>query len=317
MSKKELKKITVNTLPNGYSLQYDGQYKDGYMYFDAESLVAGMLKHIVMGDMSEQDPELCRNLMQSMMTWPDTINVHHANAKLMSDIEDAKLAAIKAQRRLSVVSRQYDAACIELREVKERLTAAITKLEIYEKEKRQAERRAEIERMQIQIDIDAERMAKMVKVKPSDEENEVVKKIRKERSAKANAAKAAKKAAREAEKTKAEQTPEPEKKPAKKPKKQARPQPVEYSKAVYNALMTPLTIDRMHGISIRTLKILKYAGGQVNLTVGDVAKLSRKEMLMQRGCGTVIIEDWQAWLDAHGLQMGMNVQKILEAYDGK
>lgn len=322
MNKKELKKITVTTLPNGYSLQFDGQYKDGYMYFDVESLVAGMLKHVVMGDTSEQDPDICRNLMQSMMTWPEGSELHNANAKLLSDIENEHLAAIQSQRSLAKVNRQYDAVCAELRELKEKFYIATIQLDNYKKEQRESERRAEIERIraqrkQTQVDIGNERKGKRVKVNQSDEQDEVVKKLIAERVAKARAAKAAKKAERETEKATAEQTPKTEKKPAEKPKKQAKPQPVEYSEAVYQALMTPLTIDRMNGISIRTLKMLKYAGGQINLTVGDVAKLSKKEMLMQRGCGTLVINEWQAWLDTHGLQMGMNTTKILEAHDGK
>lgn len=313
--------ISVATLPNGYSLKCDGQYQDGYMYFDPETLVAGMLKHVVLGDKSEQEPELCRNLMQSMMTWPETSELHAANAKLLSDIEDAHRTTLRVNRSLSSINKRYDAVCVENRELKEKLAAALTRLDNYDRERRIAEKQAEIERVRAQrkqtkLDIEAERSAKRIKVKPSDEDNEVVKKIKSERMEKL---KAAKKAAQEAEKPKEEPTPKPKPKAADKPKKtpKAKTKAVKYSEAVYQALMTPLTIDRMHGISLRTLKILKYAGGQVNMTVGDAARYSKKEMLMQRGCGTAVIDDWQRWLDAHGLQMGMNVSAILKQHEDK
>ena len=318
MSHKKIKNITVRTVPNGYTLNYEGQKGDGYLYFDAESLVAGMLKHVVLNDKSEQDPELCRNLMQSMMTWPEGSDLHEANAKLLSDIEESRRTAYSAQQQLSSISKKYEMQCTEIRDLKERLALATTRLENYDRERREAERQAEIERVkerrkQIKLETEAEHKSKMVKVKPADDtDDEVVNKIKAERASKARAAKAAKKAEREAEKPKAQPKPK-----TAKPKKttKAKPKAVKYSEAVYNALMIPLTIDRMHGVSLRTLKILKLAGGQINETVGDVARYTLKEMLLQRGCGSAVIKEWETWLDDHGLQMGMNVKAIIKQHD--
>lgn len=47
---KEIKKITVETLPNGYSLKFDGmKSKSGFMYFTPEGLLHGFMCHIGLG----------------------------------------------------------------------------------------------------------------------------------------------------------------------------------------------------------------------------------------------------------------------------
>jgi hypothetical protein len=41
-----MKKITVQTLPNGYALNFDGDRRNGYMYFNVDDLLKGFMIHI-------------------------------------------------------------------------------------------------------------------------------------------------------------------------------------------------------------------------------------------------------------------------------
>ena len=41
-----MKRITVQTLPNGYSLNFDGDRQNGYMYFNENDLLKGFMIHI-------------------------------------------------------------------------------------------------------------------------------------------------------------------------------------------------------------------------------------------------------------------------------
>lgn len=50
---KKLPKIEVHTLPNGYSLDYEGQTGNGHLYFSPEKLLEGFMLHIGM-KMTEQ-----------------------------------------------------------------------------------------------------------------------------------------------------------------------------------------------------------------------------------------------------------------------
>ena len=48
-----MKKITVQTLPNGYALNFDGDRQNGYMYFNVDDLLKGFMIHIGL-NMTEQ-----------------------------------------------------------------------------------------------------------------------------------------------------------------------------------------------------------------------------------------------------------------------
>jgi hypothetical protein len=41
--KKKLKRIEVRTLPNGYSLDFDGAHANGFMYYSADKLLEGYM----------------------------------------------------------------------------------------------------------------------------------------------------------------------------------------------------------------------------------------------------------------------------------
>lgn len=79
--KKHLKKITVLTLPNGYSLTYDGMKPtNGHMYFTAEQLLEGFMLHIGL-EMTEQlDINTMQDFIVAACNWKD-------NAKCVKEIE--------------------------------------------------------------------------------------------------------------------------------------------------------------------------------------------------------------------------------------
>ena len=79
--KKHLKKITVLTLPNGYSLTYEGMKPtNGHMYFTPEQLLEGFMLHIGL-EMTEQlDIDTMQDFIVAACNWKD-------NAKCIQEIE--------------------------------------------------------------------------------------------------------------------------------------------------------------------------------------------------------------------------------------
>lgn len=71
--KKHLKKITVLTLPNGYSLTYEGMKPtNGHMYFTPEQLLEGFMLHIGL-EMTEQlDIATMQDFIVAACNWKDT-----------------------------------------------------------------------------------------------------------------------------------------------------------------------------------------------------------------------------------------------------
>ena len=79
--KKHLKKITVLTVPNGYTLTYEGMKPtNGHMYFTAEQLLEGFMVHIGL-EMTEQlDIDTMQDFIVAACNWKD-------NAKCVKEIE--------------------------------------------------------------------------------------------------------------------------------------------------------------------------------------------------------------------------------------
>ena len=79
--KKYLKRITVLTLPNGYSLTYDDMKPaGGHMYFTPEQLLEGFMVHIGL-EMTEQlDIDTMQDFIVAACNWKD-------NAKCVQEIE--------------------------------------------------------------------------------------------------------------------------------------------------------------------------------------------------------------------------------------
>lgn len=92
--KKHLKKITVLTLPNGYSLTYEGMKPtNGHMYFTAEQLLEGFMLHIGL-EMTEQlDIDTMQDFIVAACNWKD-------NAKCVKEIEklNTQLNALRLRR---------------------------------------------------------------------------------------------------------------------------------------------------------------------------------------------------------------------------
>ena len=69
---KKVKLIDVETLPNGYSLKFDGMTKKGgYMYFTPEKLLEGFMLHIGL-DMTDQlNTETMQDFIVAACNWKD------------------------------------------------------------------------------------------------------------------------------------------------------------------------------------------------------------------------------------------------------
>ena len=71
MSKK-IKKITVQTLPNGYALNFDGDRQKGYMYFNVDDLLKGFMIHIGLNMTEQLSMENIDDFLVAVMNWNET-----------------------------------------------------------------------------------------------------------------------------------------------------------------------------------------------------------------------------------------------------
>lgn len=67
-----MKRITVQTLPNGYSLNFDGARNKGYMYFNVDDLLKGFMIHIGLKMTEQLSMENIDDFMVAVMNWNET-----------------------------------------------------------------------------------------------------------------------------------------------------------------------------------------------------------------------------------------------------
>ena len=69
---KRVKLIDVETLPNGYSLKFDGMTKKGgYMYFTPEKLLEGFMLHIGLNMTDQLNTETMQDFIVAACNWKD------------------------------------------------------------------------------------------------------------------------------------------------------------------------------------------------------------------------------------------------------
>lgn len=103
MKKKELKNITVQTLPNGYSLTFDGmKQSQGYLYFTEEKLLEGFMLHIGLEMTDQLSTETMQDFIVAAMNWSD-------NEKCVKEIEKLNMSLrLMTQKRNGMAKRLTD-----------------------------------------------------------------------------------------------------------------------------------------------------------------------------------------------------------------
>ena len=80
MANKTLTPIKVENVPNGYTLNVNGQ---GYMYFTTEELVEGFLVHVGMKEADFLSRDAIKKLIEACLKWKD-------NGKLVKELTKCK-----------------------------------------------------------------------------------------------------------------------------------------------------------------------------------------------------------------------------------
>ena len=92
MEKKELPKIKVETIPNGYILKFDGMKQSGgYMYFTTDKLLRGFMLHIGLGMTGYLDTETMDDFIVAACKWNE-------NEKCVKEIDRLETELKKAMR---------------------------------------------------------------------------------------------------------------------------------------------------------------------------------------------------------------------------
>jgi len=287
--------IKVDTIGNqkgeSYALTVDDKQ---YLLFGPEKLVAAMFKHIVLEEPEEEDPLLMLNLMQSAAAWPTLAEAHNANAKMMTDVEDARREARVMRKQLSLANDQIDQMSTELKGLKLELNRAQVRIEGYERLKQQYNKDI----------LKVERKAKKI-IKEYERERELERDQNDQKSLEDRV-----------EEIRQKRKKQPKKAPATKPvKTMIAKKPVTtkrvtitWTPKIQEILDTPLTV-KATGLPAKILLIMERAGGRFNQTIGDIVKLTKRDLLETKGCGSNAIGIINDWLDANGLSLDVNIKR--------
>ena len=97
---KQMKKITVETLPNGYRLSFDGMtHKGGYLYFTPEKLLEGFMLHIGLNITKAINTGTAQEFMKAVTNWND-------NEKCIAEIDRLQQEVQKANGRRNGMAKR-------------------------------------------------------------------------------------------------------------------------------------------------------------------------------------------------------------------
>ena len=313
MAKNEKRpNVLLTTVPNGYALTVD---KKEYMAFDVESMLAQVFTHIALHENDYLDANYVKSLFEVAGAWPDHKDAYNAVAEQMAIVKEQQKTINHLYKRLSDLGKEKD-------DVEKKLSEALEQVEKYanrtedlarnlvKRDEEIAALKKDIEEESITVKpkspprVARKRADPKPKPKTATEKKAKVKELKKEKDQKEQ----------EAKTIKAEKQKEYNEK-HKDVKKNNAIVKIPYSKKAYNALMTPLTIDKL-GLSTKVVNILKIAGATTGLnhTIADIAGLTRRELLLTRGCGNNAADEIEKWLTKHGLALHMDVKAVIEEH---
>ena len=84
--KKKLPRISVHTLPNGYSLSIEG-HKHEYMYFSPEKLLEGMMVHVGLKMTEQLDTDTIKSFIDSALEWNNLKASHKELQKAKREVD--------------------------------------------------------------------------------------------------------------------------------------------------------------------------------------------------------------------------------------
>lgn len=119
-----MKKITVQTLPNGYALNFDGDRQNGYMYFNVDELLKGFMIHIGLNMTEQLSMENIDDFLVAVMNWNET-------GKCINELRRMEEELTLAQTSRNLIARKMIDEREKHLELVNNIKALIRKLESY------------------------------------------------------------------------------------------------------------------------------------------------------------------------------------------
>jgi uncharacterized protein YlxW (UPF0749 family) len=98
MAKKKLTPIKVETAPNGYALNVNGQE---YMYFNTEEFFEGFVVHVGMEELEFMNKEGIRSLIETAVKWKDNGKLVKELTKCQAKLERLETSYANLKKKLS------------------------------------------------------------------------------------------------------------------------------------------------------------------------------------------------------------------------
>jgi hypothetical protein len=103
MAKKQLTKVSVQTVPNGYLLNVEG---NGYMYFTLQELLEGFFVHVGLNKLNWLDRDTITDLLTACATWPKEGDAIQEAARLTAQVEDLQQSRTKDASTIATLNNQ-------------------------------------------------------------------------------------------------------------------------------------------------------------------------------------------------------------------
>lgn len=124
--KKELIKVTVETLPNGYALTVGSEE---YMYFNAVGLIEGIWYHVGLEKLNYIDASHIDLILEAILSWPTIADAAEGQAKKMEELKETRTSLYKLQRKFAEQSDKLEELQSANTDLEFRLKLALKRLD--------------------------------------------------------------------------------------------------------------------------------------------------------------------------------------------
>lgn len=93
--------IDVKTLPNGYSLEFEGMRQNGFMYFSPDKLLEGFMVHIGLEVTDQLNMDTVQDFLVTAMNWKENEKCVKEIESLQAKLKTAEKAKEMSDRRLN------------------------------------------------------------------------------------------------------------------------------------------------------------------------------------------------------------------------
>jgi hypothetical protein len=131
--KNKLRKITIQTLPNGYSLSVEGLHPGGFLYYNEMELLAGFITHVGLHEANPMESTKMLRIMFQTIIGQEYVeaadNMMQTVAKLTKRCQEIEKKLSELQAEANAIKKPKKKKKVDANEINDEAEAKLKEIE--------------------------------------------------------------------------------------------------------------------------------------------------------------------------------------------